>query len=118
MPLISDWHGFLSVDARIGVQAFGIALILSRCRFTSWTHCLVQIDAGHEDGQSAKSRLEKFASIGRYTIAAGKNYSGSVEESGGMYLASVPNPPPGVSASGPSVQSAEDNLNIKLDAVA
>ena len=50
------------------------------------------------------------------TTAGGKNYSESIEESGGTYLASVPNPP-GASASGSSVQSAEDNLNIKLIAL-
>jgi len=48
---------------------------------------------------------------------AGKNYPGSVEESGGVYIASVPNPP-GASASGSSVESAENNLAIKLDALA
>lgn len=48
---------------------------------------------------------------------AGKNYPGSVEESGGIYIASVPNPP-GASASGSSVESEENNLNIKLDALA
>jgi predicted RNase H-like HicB family nuclease len=51
------------------------------------------------------------------TTVAGKNYSGSVEESGGTYTASVPDVP-GASASGSSVQSAENNLNIKLDILA
>lgn len=48
------------------------------------------------------------------TTVAGKNYSGSVEESGGEYSASVPNLP-GASASGSSVQSAENNLTLVID---
>jgi predicted RNase H-like HicB family nuclease len=48
---------------------------------------------------------------------AGKSYSGSVQESGGVYTASVPMPP-GVSASGSSIESAEMNLNLILDTLA
>lgn len=44
----------------------------------------------------------------------GKNYSGSVEQSGGVYSASVPNLP-GASASGSSVQAAENNLTLRID---
>jgi hypothetical protein len=51
------------------------------------------------------------------TTVAGKNYSLNVEESGGTYVASVPNPP-AVTATGSSPQSAEDNLDIKLDTLA
>jgi len=51
------------------------------------------------------------------TTVAGKNYSESVEESGGTYVASVPSPP-GRRASGSSIVSAENNLNIKLDTLA
>ena len=47
------------------------------------------------------------------TTVSGKSYAGSVEESEGAYIASVPLPP-GVSASGSSVQAAEDNLNVIL----
>jgi hypothetical protein len=51
------------------------------------------------------------------TTVAGKNYSESIEESGGIYVASVPSPP-GIRASGSSIVSAENNLNIKLDTLA
>ena len=52
---------------------------------------------------------------GVYTdTVGGKSYSGSVAESGGTYTASVPNLP-GASASGSSVQSAENNLNVVID---
>ena len=51
------------------------------------------------------------------TTVGGKNYSESIEELGGTYIASVPNPP-AVSASGSSIQSAEVNLNIILDTLA
>jgi len=47
----------------------------------------------------------------------GKNYPGSVLESGGVYVASVPDPP-GASASGSTVQIAEHNLEVKLDELA
>jgi hypothetical protein len=48
------------------------------------------------------------------TTLAGKYYPESVESSEGVYIASVPSPP-GITASGSSVLSAENNLNIKLD---
>jgi len=51
------------------------------------------------------------------TTLAGTSYPGSVVESGGTYIASVPNPP-GITASGQSIQSAEFNLDIKLDTLA
>lgn len=51
------------------------------------------------------------------TTVGGKSYSGSMEESGGEYVASVPNPP-GASASGSSIQSAENNLTIVIDTLA
>jgi hypothetical protein len=51
------------------------------------------------------------------TTVSGKNYAGSVEKAAGVYIASVPSPP-GITASGLSVQTAEDNLNMKLDALA
>jgi hypothetical protein len=51
------------------------------------------------------------------TTVGGKNYPGSVVQAGDTYIASVPNPP-GISASGPSVVSAENNLNMKLDTLA
>jgi cell wall-associated NlpC family hydrolase len=51
------------------------------------------------------------------TTVAGKNYSESIEESGGIYIASVPSPP-GIRASGSSIVSAENNLDIKLDTLA
>jgi predicted RNase H-like HicB family nuclease len=44
----------------------------------------------------------------------GKQYSGSVEESGGVYTASVGNLP-GASASGSSAQAAEDNLTMRIN---
>ncbi|MGA3346069.1 MAG: hypothetical protein ABSC76_14495 [Terracidiphilus sp.] len=51
------------------------------------------------------------------TTVAGRSYAASVEESGGTYTASVPIPP-GLSASGSSIESAENNLNIILDTLA
>jgi hypothetical protein len=45
---------------------------------------------------------------------SGKSYPESIVESGGVYIASVPSPP-GIRASGTTVESAENNLNMKLD---
>jgi hypothetical protein len=50
-------------------------------------------------------------------VAGGKSYPGSVEVSAGVYVASVPDPP-GASASGATVQIAENNLEMKLDEIA
>jgi predicted RNase H-like HicB family nuclease len=65
----------------------------------------------------ASSVEEATLAAGYSTTAAGKSYSGSVEESGGEYEASVANMP-GASASGSSIQSAENNLDIKIDTLA
>jgi hypothetical protein len=51
------------------------------------------------------------------TTVGGKQYSGSVDESGGQYTASVSSLP-GVSASGPSVIAAENALNNRIDEMA
>jgi hypothetical protein len=48
------------------------------------------------------------------TTVSGKNYSGSVEQSNGEYIGTVPNLP-GASASGSSIQSAENNLGAVID---
>jgi predicted RNase H-like HicB family nuclease len=49
-----------------------------------------------------------------FTSVGGKSYSGSVSEINGVYDVSVPNVP-GAHASGSSIQSAENNLNIRID---
>jgi hypothetical protein len=76
-------------------------------------------------GSPAATHSENLASIvpvpplaAQYsTTVAGKSYPLSVDEAGGTYVASVPNPP-GASATGSSPQSAEDNLDMKLDTLA
>jgi hypothetical protein len=70
----------------------------------------------HVHGSPNSSRVSPLTASYSTTVA-GKNYPLSVEESGGFYVASVPNPP-GASATGSSPQSAEDNLNFKLDTLA
>jgi hypothetical protein len=50
------------------------------------------------------------------TNAGGKSYSASVEETGATYVASV-EVPPEASASGSSIQAAENNLNARIDAL-
>jgi predicted RNase H-like HicB family nuclease len=52
------------------------------------------------------------------TTVDGKSYLGSVQESEGTYVAYVPSPPPGASASGSSAEAAENNLNILLSTLA
>jgi hypothetical protein len=48
------------------------------------------------------------------TTVAGKQYSGSVEDSGGQYTASVSGLA-GASASGSSAQAAENALTLRID---
>jgi hypothetical protein len=48
------------------------------------------------------------------TSVGGKTYSGSVSETGGVYEVSVPNVP-GARASASSIQTAENNLNMRID---
>ena len=50
------------------------------------------------------------------TTVAGKSYSGDVEATGGVYEASVPNLF-GASATGSSIQAAENNLSVRIDAL-
>jgi len=47
----------------------------------------------------------------------GTRFLASVEDVGGVYVASVPSPP-GYSATGSSVEAAETNLEIELDILA
>jgi predicted RNase H-like HicB family nuclease len=51
---------------------------------------------------------------GYSTTVGGKQYSGSVEESGGEYTASVPSLS-GATATGSSLTAAENNLNNRID---
>jgi hypothetical protein len=74
---------------------------------------------------SSSSQFQKSLSGGMLSmvaapysaVAGGKSYPGSVEESAGVYVASVPDPP-GASASGATAQIAENNLEMKLDELA
>jgi predicted RNase H-like HicB family nuclease len=50
------------------------------------------------------------------TTVAGKQYSGSVQESNGEYTASVSSLS-GASATGSSIQAAENNLNNRIDEI-
>lgn len=51
------------------------------------------------------------------THVAGKGYAGSVSENNGIYYVSVPNLP-GAHATGTSIQSAENNLTLRIDELA
>jgi len=66
---------------------------------------------------AASSALGSMIAASYSTTVGGKSYSGSVSKTGETYTASVPIPP-GVSASGSSIESAEMNLNIILDTLA
>jgi predicted RNase H-like HicB family nuclease len=48
------------------------------------------------------------------TTVGGTQYSGSVQESGGEYTASVPNLQ-GATATGATEQAAENNLDARID---
>jgi predicted RNase H-like HicB family nuclease len=50
------------------------------------------------------------------TTVGGKQYTGSVDESGGTYTASVSNLS-GATASGSSLEAAENNLTLRIDEI-
>jgi hypothetical protein len=65
--------------------------------------------------QSGGSSAEVNSLITGYsTTVAGTQYSGSVQEAGGEYTASVPNLAR-ATASGSSIQAAENNLYVRID---
>ena len=77
--------------------------------------------SGSTSHGSSQSQSTSNSEAGEASLAAvysttvdGTTYSGSVEESGGEYTASVANLP-GASASGSSIQTAEDNLGSIID---
>jgi hypothetical protein len=73
------------------------------------------LSSSSDEAQPSVSSVQVTTIVATYsTTVGGKNYSESVEKLGEEYVVSVPNPP-GASASGLSVQSAENNLSSKLD---
>jgi hypothetical protein len=73
--------------------------------------------SSHGSGQQTSSSSSSEAVAATYsTTVNGKTYSGSVELTDGEYTVSVANLP-GASASGSSVQSAENNLGAVIDAL-
>jgi hypothetical protein len=71
------------------------------------------------DGVSSSNQIQAAVPVlkpvaTQSTTVAGKSYSESVIKLGDAYVVSVPNPP-GATASGASVASAESKLNMKLD---
>jgi len=75
----------------------------------------VQNASSSSQVQNSTSLLQVSTIAGSYsTTVSGKNYSESVEKSGAIYIASVP-APPGFHATGDSVESAQHNLEVKLD---
>jgi hypothetical protein len=75
----------------------------------------VQPSSSSDQSQESVGSVVETTHVATYsTSVGGRSYAENVDESGGVYIASVPNPP-GATASGASVQSAENNLSIKLD---
>lgn len=72
--------------------------------------------ASLDRGTSVGAHVSPFQTSASATIA-GRNYPESFEETDGVIVASVPSPP-GATATGSSVESAEYNLQIKLDTLA
>jgi hypothetical protein len=64
---------------------------------------------------AAAAETETLVS-GYSTTIAGVQYSGSVEESGGQYTASVPSLS-GATATGSSIAAAENNLSSRIDEI-
>ncbi len=66
-----------------------------------------------QSSATSASVMETLVS-GYSTTVNGTQYSGSVEESGGEYTASVPNLA-GATATGASLEAAENSLNLRID---
>ena len=67
--------------------------------------------------QSANAEIQNLADSTYSTSVGGKNYSGNVSQSNGLYQISVPNLP-GSSVSASSLQGAENALNARIDLLA
>jgi len=67
-------------------------------------------------GSASGSAVAEMQATSYSTTVAGVQYSGSVQESGGEYTASIANLS-GATATGSSEQAAEDNLNAKIDEI-
>jgi len=64
---------------------------------------------------SAAATAAALASATAYTTTVGgTQYSGSVQQTDGEYVASIPNLP-GATATGSSLQAAENNLDARID---
>lgn len=67
--------------------------------------------------QAASAAIKNLADSTYSTSVGGKNYSGNVSQSNGLYEISVPNLP-GSSVSASSLQGAENALNARIDLLA
>jgi hypothetical protein len=64
--------------------------------------------------QAASAAAANLVSQIYSTTVSGKSYSGSIEQSGGQYVISIPNVP-GATASASTAQAAENALTLKID---
>jgi hypothetical protein len=64
--------------------------------------------------QAASDAAASLVSQIYSTTVAGKSYSGSINQSGGQYVISIPNVP-GATASASTVRAAENALTLKID---
>jgi hypothetical protein len=69
---------------------------------------------GGGGGGGSAAISEEMSETGYSTTVGGKQYSGSVEDSGGEYTASVPSLS-GATATGSSLTAAENNLTLRID---
>jgi hypothetical protein len=67
--------------------------------------------------QVANAAIQNLADSTYSTSVGGKNYSGNVSQSDGLYEIAVPNLP-GSSVSASSLQGAENALNARIDLLA
>jgi hypothetical protein len=81
---------------------------------TSSTKSTQSHGASGGGGGGAAAATEEMQASSYSTTVKGTRYSGSVEQSGGEYTASVASLP-GASAIGTSAQAAENNLSARID---
>jgi hypothetical protein len=77
----------------------------------------VRVAHAHEAPAAASANAAIDDSATDYTTTVGgTQYTGSVEQSDGQFVATIPNLP-GASATGSSLESAENNLTARIDAL-
>ena len=113
----SSVNAWAEAQAQSKLTASSSSTATPQTASTSSSHSVASADPSSSSGQvqPTVSSVQVTTTVATHsTTVAGRTYAESVEKLGDAYVVSVPNPP-GASAIGSSIESAENSLNIKLD---